>query len=104
MLFESAAMNAAKPRNDALDLLRALFDLADADMRPDVRLLSGLSGHDPGRVTDLLQWLVGRGLLQREGLGLTMAGLVVAAALPPFELATMAERPLRPVAQARRAA
>lgn len=103
MLSESAVMNRAAPRNDALDLLRALFDLADADVHPDPRTLARLTGHDPSRITDLLGWLRTRGLLQADRLGLTMAGLMVAAGLPEFELAPMAEPPRRP-ALARRAA
>jgi hypothetical protein len=103
VLTESAVMNSDAPRNDALDLLRAIFDLADADIQPDPRLLARLTGHDPGHVADLLVWLRLRGLLQLDQLGLTMAGLMVAAGLPEFELAPMAEPPRSP-AQARRAA
>lgn len=89
-------MNAVPPRNDALDVLRALFDLADADVHPDVRLLGRLTRHEPTRLADLLHWLRTRGLLQRDTLCLTMSGLLVATALPPFELLPMAERPRRP--------
>lgn len=103
MLSESAVMNRAAPRNDALDLLRALFDLADADVHPDGRLLARLCGTTPERVAELVAWLRIRGLLQADRLSLTMTGLIAATGLPEFELAPMAEPPRRPAA-ARRAA
>lgn len=103
MLFESAAMNAAPPRNDALDLLRAIFDLADADVHADARLLGRLTGQEPARINDLLGWLETRGLLQHGQRGLTMAGLIIATGLPPFELAPMTAPP-RAAASLRRAA
>ncbi len=94
-------MNA--PRNDALELLRALFDLADADISADARLLGRLTGHSATHVHDLVRWLRQRGLVQPARLGLTMAGLAAASALPEFCMAPMAEPPRRP-ALARRAA
>lgn len=79
-----------KPRNNALELLRALFDLSDADLRADADLLARLTGHPTSHVHDLLGWLQRRGLVQRGGYGLTIAGLAVAAAMPQSEPVPMA--------------
>lgn len=91
-----------KPRNDALALLRAIFDLADADVRADADLLARLTGQPATRVQDLLGWLEHRGLLQRGALALTMAGLVAASAIAPSEPVPMTAAPAR--TPARRAA
>ncbi len=74
-----------KPRNDALALLRAIFDLADADVRPSAELLARLTGHTTPHVHDLIGWLERRGLVQRTSLALTMAGLAAATAIEPCE-------------------
>ncbi|MEM6291631.1 MAG: hypothetical protein AAGA54_10210 [Myxococcota bacterium] len=78
-------MNTTTPETEALDLLRAMFDLADADIRVTVDLLSRLAGHDPERVFELLSQLRSAKLVQPEALGLTMLGLTAAVALPEFQ-------------------
>lgn len=78
-------MLAPTPEFAALSLLRGIFDLADADVRPTVDLLGRLTGHAPSDLSALMAQLRRAGLLQMETLGLTMAGLVVATRLPPFD-------------------
>ncbi len=79
------------PENDALELLRALFDLAQADVYPTRDLLERLLGHDGMRASALLAQLRRAGFVQRDRLGLTMAGLVVATGMPPLQPKPMAD-------------
>lgn len=81
------------PDSAALEVLRALFDLADADIRPTLDLLGRLL-HIEARTASALiaQLRVGK-LLQPDRLCLTMAGLAVAAALPLTEPRPMAAEP-----------
>lgn len=83
----------------ALELLRAIFDLAEADVRPSVDLLQRLLDLDENRAKGLLATLRRTGLVQRERLGLTMAGLAVAVAARPTQL-----RPMRMAARVLRVA
>jgi hypothetical protein len=78
-------MTKTTPKHAGLELLRAIFDLLDADVRPTIRVLGRLTGQSEGRVTELMDWLRGRGLVAAEGVSLTMAGLVAASSLPEFE-------------------
>lgn len=73
----------------ALELLRAIFDLADADVRPSLDLLGRLLDVDGERAKGLVAALRRAGLLQRDRLGLTMAGLAVATSVEPVELRPM---------------
>jgi RIO-like serine/threonine protein kinase len=83
----------------ALELLRAIFDLADADVRPSLDLLQRLLDLDAHRANAQLAVLRRAGLVQRDRLGLTMAGLAVATSAKPAEL-----RPMRAPVRALRAA
>jgi hypothetical protein len=83
----------------ALELLRAIFDLAEADVRPSLDLLGRLLDLDVERATALVAVLRRAGLVQRDRLGLTMAGLAVATSAKPVEL-----RPMRASVRALRAA
>ena len=78
----------------ALELLRAIFDLADADVRPSVELLSRLLDMDEHRVKSLSTGLRRSGLVQHDRLGLTLAGLAVATAVAPTKLRPM-QAPVR---------
>ena len=78
-------MNTTTPETEALGLLRAMFDLTDADIRVSVDLLSRLTGHSPERVFELLGQLRSAKLVQPEALGLTMLGLTAAVALAEFQ-------------------
>jgi hypothetical protein len=69
----------------ALEVLRALFDLAEADLRPTLDLLGRLLGLDTRACSALIAQLRVAQLLQADRLCLTMAGLVVAASLPVTE-------------------
>lgn len=80
----------------AVELLRAIFDLADADVRPTPNLLGRLLEIDVDRAKGLIAGLRRTGLVQHERLGLTMAGLAVAASVAPTELRPM-QAPVRPV-------
>lgn len=71
--------------SDALVILRALYDLADADVCPTLDLLERLLGVDKGRGFALITQLRAVGLMSPDRLGLTMAGLAVAVALPGTE-------------------
>ena len=95
MLTESAAMRTNKPENPSFTVLRALFDLAEADVRPDEVLLGRLLGLEVDRVTALVARLRIMRLVQPERLGLTMAGLVLATSLPETELAPASPAPER---------
>jgi hypothetical protein len=83
----------------ALELLRAIFDLADADVRPTLDLVAGLLDLDVNRAKSLVAGLRRSGLVQHQRLGLTLAGLAVAIAVDPIEL-----RPMRAPVRAMRAA
>ena len=85
MLSEGTDMSTTKPEHDALSLLRAIFDLGDADMKVSVDLLARLTGDSRERTVSLLSQLRRAKLLQLKGLGLTMVGLATAVALPEFE-------------------
>ncbi|MCX4244341.1 hypothetical protein [Paraliomyxa miuraensis] len=74
----------------ALELLRALFDLAEADIRPSVDLLERLLDLDVSQSHALVTQLRRAKLVQQDRLGLTMAGLAVAASMPETE-----PRPMR---------
>lgn len=94
MLTEGTDMNSTKPETDALSLLRAIFDLGDADMRISIDLLARLGGHSTERAVSLLAQLRRAKLVQLRGLGLTMVGLATAVAIPEFE--PCSEPALRP--------
>jgi hypothetical protein len=74
------------PDFEALELLRALFDLADADVRPTLDLLGRLLHLEPGQCSALIAQLRVARLLQNDRLCLTtteprpMSALVVPAA------------------------
>ncbi len=85
MLSEGADMNSTKPETDALSLLRAIFDLGDADMKVSIDLLARLGAHSTERAASLVAQLRRAKLVQLKSLGLTMAGLATAVALPEFE-------------------
>jgi hypothetical protein len=76
--------------NDAVLLLRAIFDLAEVDLRSSRDLLARLLDLDPQYVGALVQTLRRAGMIQRERLNLTLAGLAVAVAAEPIELRPMA--------------
>ena len=78
-------MSSTKPETDALSLLRAIFDLGDADMRVSLDLLARLGGHSTPRAKALIAQLRRAKLVQEDSLGLTMVGLAAAVALPEFE-------------------
>lgn len=90
VLTESAAMRTNKPENPAFTVLRALFDLAEADVRPNEALVGRLLGLEVDRVLALVARLRVMRLVQPDRLGLTMAGLVLATSLPETELAPTA--------------
>ena len=83
----------------ALELLRAILDLADADVRPSLDLLGRLLDLDDERAKALVAALRRAGLMRRDRLGLTMAGLAVATSAKPVDL-----RPMRAPVRALRAA
>jgi hypothetical protein len=77
-------------------VLRTLFDLADADVRPSLDLLGRLLDIDAIRAKVLVVELRRVGLVQRDRLNLTMAGLAVATSIPEAELEPMqAPAPVR---------
>ena len=78
-------MSRTMPETDALTLLRALFDLGDADIRITLDLLARLAGQTTERAHSLIVQLRRAKLVQENGLGLTMVGLAAAVALPEFE-------------------
>lgn len=78
-------MSSKKPETEALTLLRAIFDLSDADMRVTVDLLARLGGYTIDRAESLISQLRHAKLVQENGMGLTMVGLAAAVALPEFE-------------------
>lgn len=73
------------PDFSALEVLRALFDLAEADLRPSVDLLGRLLDRSDAALIAQIAQLRRAGLVQHERLGLTMAGLAIAASLPVTE-------------------
>jgi Mn-dependent DtxR family transcriptional regulator len=75
---------------DAVELLRAIFDLAEVDMRASHDLLGRLLDLDVQYVRGLIQSLRRSGMVQHDRLNLTMAGLAVAIAAAPVELQPMA--------------
>jgi hypothetical protein len=81
----------------AQKLLRALFDLADADVRPSLDLLARLLGTDVNHAIALLAGLRRAGLIQTDRLGLTMAGLAIASSIAPIEPAPMAAPIAKPI-------
>jgi hypothetical protein len=78
------------PDSAALEVLRALFDLSEADIRPTLDLLGRLLDLDTRACSALIAQLRVGKLLQNDRLCLTMAGLAVAAALPMTEPRPMA--------------
>ncbi|MCA9710435.1 MAG: hypothetical protein KDK70_31635 [Myxococcales bacterium] len=78
--------------NDALLVLRAIYDLTDADICPTLDLIERLFHVGPGPCFALITHLRQEGLMQPDRLGLTMRGLAVATALPPAEPEPMAPR------------
>jgi len=81
------------PDSAALEVLRALFDLAEADIRPTLDLLGRLLDLDTRACSALIARLRMAKLLQTDRLCLTMAGLTVATALPITEPRPMVAAP-----------
>ncbi|MEX1364418.1 MAG: hypothetical protein AB1Z98_14930 [Nannocystaceae bacterium] len=79
-------------QTDALVVLRALFELADVDVRADRALLARLLGLDEAAVDASIAQLRRGGLVAAERLTMTMVGLAMALALPPTEPRPMAQR------------
>lgn len=78
-------MKSVTPETAALTVLRAIFDLSEVDMRASMDLIGRLLGLTPRRTATLIAQLRRAGLVQLEHLGLTMAGLVLATAIPEIE-------------------
>ncbi len=78
-------MSSTKPEQAALNLLRAIFDLSDADLNVTVDLLARLCGFHADEIEVFVAQLRGRKLVQADRLQLTMVGLAAAVALPEFE-------------------
>lgn len=74
----------------ALEVLRALFDLAELDLHPTLDLLGRLLHLEMSECSARIAQLRVAQLLQNDRLCLTMAGLAIAAALP-----TTDPRPMR---------
>lgn len=90
VLPECAAMRTSKPENEALTVCRAIFELAEADVRPTADLLGRLLGLDQSRVATLIARLRKMRLLTvaEDGrLNLTMPGLVIATTAPEVRFA-----------------
>lgn len=83
------------PDTAALEVLRALFDLAEADIRPTLDLLGRLLHLDTRACSALIAQLRVAKLLQADRLCLTMTGLIIATALPLTEPRAMAAQPGR---------
>ncbi len=69
----------------ALEVLRALFDLAELDLHPTLDLLGRLLHLETSEASALIAQLRIAKLLQNDRLCLTMPGLAIAAALPTTE-------------------
>jgi hypothetical protein len=80
-------MTPSQPQIEALTLLRALFELAEADVRPTSDLLIRLLGYSTADIVAYIAHLRRTRLVQPQSLGLTFSGLAVATNLPEFELA-----------------
>lgn len=80
------------PDSDALVVLRALFDLAEVDVRPSLALVGGLLALDELEIEACVTQLRRHGLVARERLAPTMVGLAIATALPPIEPRPMGPR------------
>ena len=80
------------PDSPALVVLRALFELAEVDVRPSRALVQGLLDLDDPTLDACITQLRQRGMLARDGLTMTMVGLAIATALPPFEPRPMGSR------------
>jgi hypothetical protein len=93
VLFEPTVMSITKPDSAALTVLRAMFDLAEVSMPVTRDLLVRLLGLTPHRTAALIAQLRRGGLVQLEHLRLTMAGLVLATALPETEPRQAASAP-----------
>ena len=84
-------MNASTPQIEALTVLRALYELAEADVRPSHDLLERLLGFSTAAVIAYITHLRRTKLVQPTSLGLTITGLAVATNVPEFELAPAGE-------------
>jgi hypothetical protein len=73
----------------AVNLLKTLFEMAEADVRPSLDLLERLLDLDGTRAKVLLVELRRAGFVQRDRLNLTMAGLAVAVSASQVELQPM---------------
>ena len=80
-------MQPSTPQVEALNLLRALFELAEADVRPTPDLLERLLGYSTADVIAYVAHLRRTKLVQPQSLGLTLTGLAVATNVPEFTLA-----------------
>lgn len=78
--------------NEAQSVLRALYDLLDADVRPTLDLLERLLGHSEAMCRASITQLRAAGLVQRGNLNPTMVGLAIALGLPAMEPCKMAGR------------
>lgn len=77
-------------KSAAQEVLRALLDLASADVRVTEDLLGRLLGLNPDQVRQTLDQLRRAKLVQGDMLCVTLTGLAVGASLPEIELAPMA--------------
>jgi hypothetical protein len=83
-------MTASRPQIEALTVLRALFDLLDADARPTLDLLERLLGLRPGEVLAYVTHLRRTKLVHPKALRPTLAGLAVAMNLPETQPVALA--------------
>jgi len=81
----------------AQELLRAIFDLAEADVRVSLDIIGRLIGIDADHAKALLAGLRRAGLVQGDRLGLTMPGLAIAMTIAPIEPRPMAAPIAAPV-------
>ena len=81
-------MTCSTHEGEALRVLRALYDLADADVRVTRDLLERLLGLSTADVIAYVAHLRRKKLVNDARLLLTMAGLAVALNLPPTALST----------------